>query len=62
MGRYFVRKVESELRKYEMILTPSEIQARREGPVGPDSRVLDDIDSAVIFCFVSGGPSGQAAL
>ena len=32
VSRDFVRKVESELRKYGTIITPSEIQARRRGP------------------------------
>ena len=32
VSRGFVRKVESELRKYGTIITPSEIQARRRGP------------------------------
>ena len=57
VSRDFVRKVESELRKYGTILTPSDIQARREGPVGPGSRVLDEIDSTVILFLYLKKPS-----
>ena len=57
VSRKFVRKVESELRKYGTILTPSDIQARREGPVGPGSRVLDEIDSTVILFLYLKEPS-----
>ena len=57
VSRSFIRKVETELNVYGRVLRPSEIQQNREGPVGPGSRSLDEIDGAVLLFLYLQEPS-----
>jgi len=57
VSRAFIKKIENELKEHERILRPSEIQNNREGPVGPGSRSLDEIDAAVILFLYLEEPS-----
>jgi hypothetical protein len=56
-SRVFVRKIIEELNTHGRVLRPEESFANREGPVGPGSRSMDEIDQTVLLFLYLEEPS-----
>ena len=58
---WFVRKIESELREFGRVLKEDEMPKRREGPIGPCSKSLDNDDMLILYQLYLDEPSRTRA-